>query len=260
MLRFSANISTLFTEAAFLDRICLAKAAGFHAIEIQFPYAIAASSLTEVLAEQSIELALFNLPTGDFGDGGDGLACVPGRQADFTRALTQALDYAEVVRPGCVNILAGRVPVEASRTACVDAFVSNLRDAAVAFAEIGVKTVFEALNEHDVPRYLATTSEQQREILYRVEHPNCYLQYDVYHMARMQVDYLSDLRDSDLSIAHIQFADAPGRHQPGTGEIDFSTVFRAIAERDYDGWTGAEYRPDGDTTASFGWLHPGANS
>ena len=256
MLRFSANISMLFTEHVLLDRIAAAADAGFGAVEIQFPYDLAADDLARAKERAGIEVSLFNIGVGNLERGGPGLAAMPGRAADFKNAVAQARDYAEALSPLNVNVLAGRPPAEMGRTRCLHQLTDNLCLAAEVFAEIGVGVTLEAVNTRDRPGYLISTSAEALRMIERAGHPNLGLEHDLYHMQIMEGDLVPTLTRLIGRIGNIQFADTPGRGAPGTGEINFPFVLEAVDRLDYEGWMGAEYVPRGPTADSLGWLDP----
>ena len=254
MLRFTANLSLLFSEYALPDRFKAAGDHGFEAVEIQFPYVLPAEQIRALLRDNDLKLVLFNVDADTLLQGGEGLAAVPEKRGQFKAAVEQALAYAELLKPEAINVLPGR---------CLDAgrlneyratFIENLRYAAEAFARQGITTVFEAVNSHDMPGFIVDGSRQMLDVLAKVGHPGLRLQYDIYHMTRMGEDCAAFLRQYHDKIGHIQFADCPGRGQPGTGNIDFETLFNIIADSPYRGWVGAEYKSLGSTDASLDWL------
>lgn len=254
MLRFCTNLSLLFTEMQLKNRFRAARKQGFSAVEIQFPYEMSVDDIKDELQRHHLKLVLFNVDADDLLHGGEGLACVPEKQNRFQDAVGQAFQYAEKLKPFAINILPGRCLDNDRRTEYLDTFKKNLRFAADTFAPLGIKTVFEAINSHDMPGFLVDSGEQMLSIWYELNHPDLFLQYDIYHMHRMgenPVDFISSHADI---IGHIQFADCPGRGQPGTGLIDFDRIFAAIDQSAYSGWIGAEYKPVGTTSQSFNWL------
>jgi len=254
MPKFCANISTLFTERPMLERFAAANRAGFAGVEIQFPYAEPAEALAAAADKAGTRIALFNVPAGDMTSGGPGLACIPGRERDFRAALDDAVRYARVLKPANVNVLAGRPPKERAREDCLDVLAANLRIAADALAAIGVGTVVEALNSNDTPGFLLTTSAATLEAIERAGDARVKLQYDVYHMHQMEGAVVDTIARLAPRIGHVQFADFPGRHEPGSGALDFPAIFAAIDRSGYRGWVGAEYRPSARTEDGLGWL------
>jgi hydroxypyruvate isomerase len=254
MLKFSANLSLLFTELTLPERFAAARAAGFDAVEVQFPYDFPAALLKRILHEQQQDLVLINVPAGDLMQGGDGLACVPGREREFREAVAQAARYAETLDVVAVNVLAGRQPEGEDLLDCLHTLADNLDYAADAFQSVGVMTTFEAINTYDMPRFLIHNLPQMQEMLEIVDHPMLKMQFDIYHMARMGEPVAMALEENIQDIGHIQFADIPNRHEPGTGELDFPKLFKLIEELPYHGWCGAEYRPRRDTASSLNWL------
>lgn len=256
MPRFCANLSLLFREYPLADRFAAARAAGFDAVEIQFPYELPIETLRRELDIHELELVLINVPAGDLMQGGDGLACVPGREQAFRMGVMDALRYAEALEVNCVNVLAGRQPPGVELLDCLQTLAMNLRYAAESFHSIGVTTTFEAINTFDMPRFLVSTVAQLQEMREAVDHPTLKMQFDCYHLARMGEDLPLVLRQNLDAIGHIQFADTPGRHQPGTGTLDYPALFALLDRLGYPGWCGAEYHPAGHTADSLDWLEP----
>ncbi|SDH36764.1 hydroxypyruvate isomerase family protein [Pseudomonas panipatensis] len=249
-----ANLSLLFTELPLLERVRAAADAGFDGVEIQFPYEVPAVELKAALDRAGLPLVLINLPAGDLMQGGAGLAGVPGREAEFAAALEQALAYAAVVAPQKVNVLAGRASEGVTREQALAVLADNLRLAAEAFAATGGGVLMEAINLHDMPGFLLNTPAHLLEMLARVGHRNLAAQLDFYHMARMGLALEPCVRQLAGHIGHVQFADVPGRGEPGSGQLDFLPALRALREEGYSGWLGAEYRPAAKATASLDWL------
>jgi len=254
MPRFTANLSMLFTEVGLIDRFEAARAAGFKAVEIQFPYELDAATLQRQLSELDLQLVLFNVPADDLLQGGEGLACVPEKQAQFRDALALAVDYAKVLRPAAINVLPGRCFDPARLADYLSTFKQNLRLAADAFSPLGVKTVFEAINSLDMPGFIVDTGAKMLAVQDELKRRDIFLQYDIYHLLRMGENPIDFIAEHAERIGHIQFADCPGRGQPGTGNGDWAAIFAAIDRSGYDGWVGAEYKPLGETPASLGWL------
>lgn len=253
-MKISANLSLLFDELPLLQRAHAAAIACFDGAEIQFPYEVPASLLRQELDRSALPLVLINLPAGDLMSGGAGLAAVPARQEEFNAALEEALSYAAVARPLCVNVLPGRLAEGVVREEALAVLEANLRTAAERFRALGIRVLCEAINPLDMPGFLINTAEQLAELLQRVDHPNCLAQLDLYHMARQGLDISECIARLEGRIGHVQFADCPGRGAPGSGTLEFEPMLQALAASGYQGWLGAEYRPAGDTLASLGWL------
>ncbi len=255
MPRFSANISMLFTERAWLDRPAAAAAAGFGAIEIQFPYDRPADDWRRAIEAAGLAVSVINLPVGDMLAGGPGLAATPGRQAEFRAAVETARDVAASLRPANVNVLTGYPERHGhERGRCLDTLAENLRLAADIIGGIGVGTVVEAVNTVDRPGFLLSSSEQALDVIDRAGHENLALEHDLYHMDIMEGHLIARLEEIAPRIGHVQFADNPGRHEPGTGTIDFPAVFAALDRLGYSGWTAAEYLPSRTTEETLGWM------
>lgn len=254
-MKIAANLSLLFTELPLIERVVAARAAGFDGVEIQFPYELPALRLKEALEAAGMPLVLINLPAGDLMSGGAGLAAVPARQEAFDAALQEALTYAAMVRPACVNVLPGRLAEGLSREQALATLADNARRAAEAFALLGIRVLVEAINPLDMPGFLVNTAEDLDALLRAVDHPNLAAQYDLYHMARQGVDLVAGVELLAGRIGHVQFADCPGRGAPGSGQVEFVPALKALQRSGYRGWLGAEYRPGaGGTRTELGWL------
>ncbi len=254
MLNFSANLSLLFTEIELINRFKAAKNAGFDAVEIQFPYSLSVEILKNTLEEQQLKLVLFNVDADDLLQGGEGLACVPEKRAQFRQAIAETLDYAKRLKPEAINVLPGRCFNEKRKQDYLITFKENLSFAVEAFALLGIKTVFEAINSHDMPGFIIHNGQQMLDILDELNHTMLFMQYDIYHAQMMNDQPDEFIAQHANKIGHIQFADCPGRGQPGTGHINFERIFRAIEKSGYSGWVGAEYNPIGTTSESLDWL------
>lgn len=253
-MKIAANLSLLFTDRPLPQRPVAARAAGFDGVEIQFPYEVPALRLKEALEAAGLPLVLINLPAGDLLQGGSGLAAHPQRREAFAAALQEALTYAAMVRPACVNVLPGRLADGVTRAESLDCLAQNLRAAADAFAVLGIRVLCEAINPVDMPGFLVNTPADLLALLEAVDHPNCLAQLDLYHMARQGLDVGEAIRDLAGRIGHVQFADCPGRGEPGSGDLDFPALRQALRSVGYDGWLGAEYLPSGRTEERLGWL------
>jgi len=253
MPKLAANLSTLFPHAEFLDRFAAAAAAGFRYVEYQFPYAFPAEELARRAAAAGVQVVLHNLPAGNLAQGERGIACLPGREAEFRDSVERAIAYASAVACPRLNCLAG---VGASDARHFDTLVANVRYAARRLGEVGVQLVIEAISARSIPGFFLTRSAQAIDVLNAAEEPNAFLQYDVFHMQIMEGDLARTLERLLPRIAHIQIADVPERHEPGTGEINFDFLLRHIDAIGYAGWVGCEYNPAGDTREGLRWARP----
>lgn len=254
-MRLSANLSFLFTELPFLDRFAAAAAAGFHGVEYMFPYAYAPEVLRDKLDAAGLGQVLFNLPAGDWEAGERGIACLPGRQEEFRRGLAQAIDYAKKLGCRRLNCLAGIRPAGTSDAACFSVMRANLAEAAEATAAEGIRLLVEPINSRvDMPGFWLDTPEKAMALIEAVGHPNLALQFDVYHAQIMGGDLTRRLLAMLPAVQHVQIADHPGRHEPGTGEIHYPFVLERLEAAGYSGWVGCEYRPSRDTVGSLAWA------
>ena len=252
-LRFAANLSMLFTELPFMQRFAAARAAGFDAVEYLFPYACPKEELAEQLQTHGLQQVLHNLPAGDWDAGERGIACHPDRVDEFRAGVAQAIDYATALRCPQVNCLAGKMPAGVAREQAHAVLVGNLRYAAAALQDAGIRLLLEPVNHFDIPGFFVTRTDQALALMDEVGSANLYLQYDIYHAQRMEGELAATLAAHLPRIAHIQLADNPGRHEPGTGEINYPWLFEHIAALGYSGHIGCEYKPRTTTTAGLGW-------
>lgn len=254
MPRFCANLSLLFTEHPFVERWAAAARAGFRGVECHFPYAEPAAVLAEELRRNGLEQVLFNLPPGDWAAGERGIACLPDRVAEFEDGVGRAIAYARALDCRRINCLAGIAPAGAERAELLAVMEGNLRFAARALAREGIELLVEPINDRDMPGFLLNRSAETLALIERVGEANVKLQYDAYHMQIMEGDLARTLQRELLRIAHVQIADNPGRHEPGSGEINYPFLFDWLDRIGYTGWVSAEYVPAGDTAAGLGWM------
>jgi hydroxypyruvate isomerase len=254
MPKFAANLSMLFTEHPFLDRFAHAAKAGFRGVEYLFPYDYPAVDVAHALREAKLEQVLFNLPAGDWSAGDRGIACHPDRVDEFREGVGKAIAYAHALDCPRVNVLAGKMGADLDCNDAQRTFVANLKYAAAELEKANIALVAEAINTYDIPGFFLSTSRQAFALFAEVGSPNLTLQYDIYHMQRMEGELAGTLRGHLAQIGHIQLADNPGRHEPGTGEINYPFLFAEIDKLGYAGWIGCEYIPANGTEAGLGWL------
>ncbi len=256
MPRFAANLSMLFTEVDFMDRFAAAADAGFSGVEYLFPYDFAAEEIKARLDANKLEQVLFNLPAGDWSKGERGIACHPDRVEEFRAGVDHAITYAQVLGNKQVNCLVGIRPKDYDCASIEQTLVDNLRYAATKLQAAGIKLVMEMINTRDIPGFYLCTTQQALDIRNKVGSANLYLQYDIYHMQIMEGDLARTVESNLAVINHVQLADNPGRHEPGTGEINYRFLFEHLDRIGYQGWIGCEYKPATTTAAGLGWLAP----
>jgi hydroxypyruvate isomerase len=253
-LRYSINLSMLYTEHPFLDRFSLAARAGFRAVEFMFPYEFDLREVRIRLEDQGLKQALFNLHAGDTGAGEWGLLSNPNKRDYFRWSLTNALEVACFLGCSRLNTMFGQQVAGLEREAQVECAIENLSWAAPIADQAGVTLLIEPLNATDFPQYALHSTTEALDIIHRVGHSRVQLQYDLYHAQMTEGNLINTFTKHLPEIGHIQLADVPGRHQPGTGEINYSVVLNALNELDYTGYVGLEYRPTGASDASLAWL------
>ena len=255
MLKFAANLSFLFTEAAFPDRFKLAADAGFGGVEYLFPYDYPAKDIRHWLTENKLQQVLFNLPPGDWAAGERGLACLPHRQGEFAEGVEQALNYAMLLDCERVHCMAGLRPWGVAEEELEANYVSNLRFAADRFATVGATVMIEPINSRiDMPGYWLDDIDKALRLIETIGRSNVRLQLDLYHAQIIQGDLARSIEENIAQIGHVQIADNPGRHEPGTGEINYPFLFSLLDRLGYAGWVGCEYKPLTTTEAGLGWL------
>lgn len=253
MPRFSANLSMLFDDVPFPERFARAAAAGFDAVEYLFPYEHDPAELRRLLDENGLRQDLFNLPAGDFARGERGLAVDPSRREEFAEGVERALRYADALGCRKVNCLVGLRLGDVDRVDQYECLVENLRAATGVLGEAGIVLHVEMLNPIETPGFFLDSMEVTRRVLDDVG-PGLSFQCDVYHLQRTQGNLVPTIRSVADRIGHVQIADAPDRHEPGTGEIDYRFVLSELEAAGYDGCVGLEYRPLGRTEDGLGWI------
>ena len=254
MPRFAANLTMLFTEVPFLDRFERAAKAGFKAVEFLFPYPFAAADIRSRIDANGLQIVLHNLPAGDWDAGERGIACLPDRVAEFRDGVPKAIEYAKALGVPQLNCLVGKTPAGAAPDAVRRTLVENLRFAAGELKKAGLRLVAEPINTFDIPGFYLNRTPQALELFDEVGSDNLFLQYDIYHMQRMEGELAATMSRHLERIGHIQLADNPGRNEPGTGEIDYKFLFAHLDRIGYKGWIGCEYKPLTTTEAGLGWF------
>ena len=256
-LNFAANLSMLYPDRPFLERFSAARAAGFDAVEFLFPYEFGHQAIRQRLDEQGLQVVLFNISPGDYAAGDRGTLSQPHRRADFQRTLQEALTYAHALGSPRIHVMVGNRLPDTAHAVQFDTILENLAWAAPLAAAAGVTLVVEPLNATDQPRYFLHTTAEGMAIVQAVNHPHVRLQYDVYHAQMTEGNLLNTIQRYLPYIGHIQVSDVPGRHEPGTGEINYPAIFATLEQLGYAGYIGLEYHPSGDTDQSLAWLPVG---
>jgi hydroxypyruvate isomerase len=256
MPNLAANLTMLFNEVPFLDRFAAAAEAGFRGVEFLFPYGHPPETLARCLADNTLEIALFNLPPGNWEAGERGLASLPGREAEFDRHLARVLPYATALGARRLHMMAGVPPRDARPEACRGAYIRNLRAAASFFAPHGITVLIEPINPRDMPGYFLTTQDQAIGLLDEAGAGNTALQMDLYHCQIVEGDLAVKIRRNIERIGHVQIAGVPERHEPDGGEVNYAYLFELLDGLGYRGWIGCEYRPREATLDGLGWATP----
>ncbi len=245
----------LFTELPFLDRFERAAKSGFAAVEFLFPYAHAPLEIKARLDANGLSAVLFNTPPGDSEGGERGTACIPGREAEFRSGVLRAVEYAQALGVASVHVMAGLAPPGIASEILRCTYLDNLRFAAAQLAAVGARALIEPINRFDMPSYFLHGTAEAIAVIEEVAAPNLLLQYDLYHAQRSEGELAATMTRHLDRIGHMQIADNPGRHEPGSGEINFPFLFAHIDRLGYAGHVGCEYRPLGGTEAGLAWFH-----
>ena len=256
MPKFNANLTMMFNEVELPERFAAAAAAGFKAVEFLFPYPYEKSQLVDLAGKNRVEVVLFNMPPGDWNAGDRGLACDPGRVGEFQEGVGRAIDYALALGCRQVHCMAGLKPRGVNEDKMRETYLANLRFAGGELGKHGLKLLIEAINPRDIPGFYLTTSRQAFDLMHYAGLPNLGFLYDCYHMQIVEGDLAPTIEKNLTRIAHMQLADTPGRHEPGTGEINYQFLFQHLDKVGYEGWVGCEYRPTSTTAAGLGWVKP----
>ena len=254
MPKFAANLTMMFNEAPFLQRFEAAAKAGFKAVEFLFPYDHPAEEIAQQLKAHRLENVLFNMPPGDWAGGERGIACLPGREAEFREGVTKAIRYANILGTPRLHVMAGLLPAGADPAAHRATYVANLRHACEEAAGHGITVTIEPINTRDMPGYFLNLQADAHAIREEVGAANLKVQMDLYHAQIMEGDIAMKIRRYLPHVGHIQIAGVPERNEPDIGELNYRYLFRLLDELGYTGWVGCEYRPAKGTAEGLGWM------
>ncbi len=256
MIKLAANLSWLYQDIPFLDRFAAAAGHGFKAVEFLFPYEFPAAEIAARLKQHGLTQALFNLPPGDWSKGERGLAALPGREAEFGKALDTALSYAEALQCRTVHVMSGLIAPGADQAAMHRTYVANIRRAAERCAKAGITVVLEPINRRDIPGYFLNTTTQAAQAIAESGASNVRIQFDTYHCQVTEGDLTRRAEALLSQIGHVQIAGNPDRNEPDLGEANHIYVIEALDRLGYTGHVGLEYKPKTTTAAGLGWAKP----
>jgi hydroxypyruvate isomerase len=256
MPKFAANLTMLYNEVDFPLRFGAAARDGFTGVEYLFPYPYPKELLVEQLQAHKLVQVLHNLPAGDWAKGERGIAVLPDRVGEFQDGVGTAIDYASALGCRQLNCLAGVAPPGVAPEKVRETFVANLKFAAAKLKQAGIRLLIEPVNTFDIPGFYLNRTRQALDLIAEVGSDNLFVQYDIYHMQRMEGELANTMKNNLARIAHLQLADNPGRNEPGTGEINYPFLFGFIDSIGYDGWIGCEYKPASKTSEGLSWFAP----
>jgi hydroxypyruvate isomerase len=252
--RLAANIKWLFTELPFEQRFDAAAAAGFTGVEYASPYSYPVQVLKQRLDDAGLTQVMINTPMGQPGTSTRlGIACHPDRVSEFRAGVDQGLEYATALGSEFLHIIGGIIPLGVHPQGAFAQYVANLGWAAERARGTGVRLLIEAQNPHDAPGFILQGQGRAAAVVETIAAEHLGLLFDVYHAHHTEEDLHSSLERAWPQVHHVQVADAPGRHEPGTGDINGSRLFTQLHENGYTGWIGCEYAPDADTTTGLNW-------
>ena len=265
MPRFAANLSMLYNEHAFLDRFAAAAADGFQGVEYLFPYAFSAADIAQRLQDNGLQQVLFNAPPGDWDAGERGVACLPGREAEFRAGFSKALEYAHALHCPRIHVMAGLAPAGVARAALQGTYEANLAWAAEQAYSDGRDVLIEPINPRDIPGFFLNRQDEAHATVLAIGAPNIKVQFDLYHCQVVEGDVATKIRSylPTGRVGHFQIAGVPERHEPNVGELNYDYLFAVIDDASkscgWDGWVGCEYRPKlgataGGTSQGLHWM------
>lgn len=249
-MKFSANLGFLWNDLTLPDAIRAAKASGFDAVECHWPYDVPAADTAAALADTGLTMLGLNTRRGNADEGDNGLAAIPGREAEARAAIDESIDYAVAINTNNIHVMAGF----ASGNVAAQTFEENLKYATQQASKHGITILIEPLNKYDAPGYFLTTTGQALELIKKINADNLKLMFDCYHVQLMEGDLTHRLKTLLPWIGHIQFASVPDRGTPDHGEVNYRYMFKAIANMGYTAPLGAEYKPQGNTCDTLGWM------
>ena len=256
MPKFAANLTMMFNECDFPERFPAAAQAGFDAVEFLFPYDYPAADVGRWLKDNRLKNILFNLPPGDWAAGERGIAALPGRENEFREGVAKAIEYALVLGPSQLHMMAGLIPEGADLALHRKTYLENMKYAAQELAKHQLHLLLEPINTRDMPGYFLNTQSQAHELRHECGEPNVKVQMDFYHAQIMEGDLIETFKKYFEGIGHTQIASVPTRNEPDDGEVNYTYLFKMLDELGYEGWIGCEYRPRGKTEDGLAWLRP----
>jgi len=263
MPRFAANLSMLYNDVDFLDRFAAAARDGFKAVEYLFPYAYPAQELATRLQANGLQQVLFNAPPANWDAGERGLACLPGREAEFREGIAKALEYTQALQCPRIHVMAGLVPLGADAATVRATYIANVRYAAEQAAPHGIQILLEPINGRDMPGFFLSRQHRAHTLAAEIGGSDPPVQMDLYHCQIVEGDLAMKVRQylPTGNVGHFQIAGVPERHEPDVGELNYTYLFKLLDQLGYDGWIGCEYRPARGAAAhatsdGLGWLKP----
>ncbi|MCK4400689.1 TIM barrel protein [bacterium] len=244
----------LFSEVPFLERFEQAAKAGFSDVEFLFPYSEGVSNIRSRIVDLGLNVVLFDVPPGDMQAGEFGTLCLPYRREYFRRSFDTALDVAEHLNCKRLNVLFGNRTTRFSADVQMNCAIENLQWVLPLAEKAKITLLLEPLSKVVAPTCMLHDTKIAMQIIKTLNHPRLKLQYDFFHAQINEGNLIRTMTNNFDYIGHIQIADAPNRHEPGTGEINYNAIFAKLVELDYRGFIGLEYTPSGSSLESLTWL------
>ena len=253
MIKFSANISLLFTEFEFLDRFNESNKLGFNAVEFLFPFEYDPHVIKRKLKQHHLSLSIFNSPPGNFKNGDRGLACLPERKKEFKESIATVIEYAEIINGKNIHVMAGLCEKHDDLT-LKETFIENIKWACDQFQKNNLTLLIEPINQRNIPSYFLSSTDSAIDLINIIDRSNLKLLFDIYHHQITNGDVTKYLEKCFPYIGHIQIAGIPNRNEPNDSELDYNYVFKVINDLNYNGWIGCEYNPKEDTVSGLKWI------
>lgn len=260
MKGFSAHIGYLFNEVPLEQRFAAARDAGFTVVEHPSLYSLPATRVKQLLAENGLGIVQSSFPAGDIARGEKGFAALPDQIERFRALLADSLDYAVEAGIPALHCMAGVRPADADRQQMWDTYIANMRMAANAAAERGVLLLIEPISSGSISNYFIEDPMEAVRAMAEIGAPNVRLLFDVFHATMTGQNPFAFIRDHAAQIYHIHIADHPGRHEPGTGKIEFERLYDTLEAVGYGGYIGCEYTPHGKTLDGLDWMRRSPHS
>lgn len=239
----SVHLSYILGDLPLAERFVVARKLGFNGVEYPFPYHVPAREYVRHLRDNGLRQISIGAPACDYKRGEPGFSLTPEKKSEFDNSIDTVIDYAKEIGCKQVHVFAGPKAPDVSDELAFETYCDRIAQAHDRLQVEGLGVVIEAINATDFPRYFINRLDVVVRAMDRIDRPAVKIIMDVYHAQVNSEDPIEFLRQHVEKVAHIQLADFPGRHEPGTGSIDFQRLFDTLRAVDYAGSIGLEYVP-----------------